>query len=81
MLPELEAVAASLADDTTVVLGDLDVSVNTIPEPFEVRTVPTLYFKTPTGFPFVYRGLRTTDAMLGFLKTKGHGRVFVSLPV
>lgn len=69
MLPELQAAAAALVKNTSVVIGKMDVTLNTVPEPFEVKTLPTLYFST-TGFPFVYRGLRTADAMLEFIRTK-----------
>jgi len=63
-MPALEAVAAHFAADEGVVIAKMEISANTVPEPFEVGTVPTIYMKPESGFAFKYRGLRTTQAMI-----------------
>jgi len=70
LLPVLDVVAAAMAGDPTVVFGKMDVTRNTVPEPFEVTALPTIYFKAAGGFPWRYRGIRHRDALLNLIKTK-----------
>ena len=70
VLPQLDAAAAALADDPDVIVAKMNVVTNSVSLPFEVRGVPTLYFKPSTGFPFRYRGLRDSAALLAFIATK-----------
>ena len=66
-------VASRLAADsrTDITLGQMDVAVNSVPGSLEVSEVPTVYFKAASGFPFRYRGLRSSSALLELIKTKG----------
>ncbi|XP_076911469.1 protein disulfide-isomerase-like [Bidens hawaiensis] len=67
--PILDKVAASFEKDTNVVIAKMDASANDIVhEGFEIKGYPTLYFKSASGKLLQYRGKRTKDKIIEFIK-------------
>ena len=75
LLATLETLVAEVGQGASssgsIAVGKLDVTLNSVEEPFEVQAVPTLYFKPADGFLFKYRGLRSVADLKALLQSGG----------
>lgn len=69
MAPIYDQLAAALKSETNLIIAKMDVTMNDVPEQFDVQGFPTIYFSPagPEGKPLKYVGGRTLKDMQEFL--------------
>ncbi|CAL9232025.1 unnamed protein product [Arabidopsis halleri] len=66
----LDKIALSLKTDTNVVIAKMDATSNDYPmTKFEVKSYPTLYFKSARGMIFKYQGHLSKEDIYNFIQT------------
>ncbi|OAY83250.1 protein disulfide-isomerase-like [Ananas comosus] len=68
LAPILEEVAGSFQSDGDVIIAKMDATANDMPEEFEVRGYPTLYFVSASGKLAKYEGDRSAADISNFIK-------------
>ncbi|XP_033120554.1 protein disulfide-isomerase A3-like [Anneissia japonica] len=68
LTPIYEELASKLANDENIVIAKMDATANDVPQPFEVRGFPTLYWAPMSGKPKKYEGGREIDDFVSYIK-------------
>ncbi|KAG6500670.1 protein disulfide-isomerase-like [Zingiber officinale] len=68
LAPILDEVAISFENDADVVIAKMDATANDVPNEFNVKGYPTLYFSSASGQLSVFEGDRTAEGIINFLK-------------
>ncbi|KAH7671078.1 protein disulfide-isomerase A1 protein [Dioscorea alata] len=68
LAPILDEVAVSFENDANVIIAKMDATANDVPNEFEVRGYPTVFFSSASNKIVQYNGDRTAEDIINFIQ-------------